>query len=579
MGGKRVLEGWKAICAYLGRTAKTCRKWEHELGLPVHRLDDSASAHVFAFADELDRWKEEKLQGETLQPPRSFLGRGRKTRFWLIVASVAVLVAVIGFVIGRLRLIEKASGSQTTQNVAVLPFVDLSPDKGHEHVCDGITDILINGLNSVEGLRTSARTSAFYFKGKDATPEEIARKLKVEWILEGSVQVSENRLRVIASLLRAADGKTLWTERYDRNRADIFAVEDEIARSVVDSLKVRIMGDEKAPLVKPGTANVEAYNLYLQGRYLWSKRGFDDLLNAIEFFKRAIDLDPRFALGYAGLSDAYGVLGANCSLPAHEAFPKSLDYAVKALEIDDQLAEAHSSMGSAKLRYEWDFAGAEKEIKRAMEIEPEEGDYHARYAILLSNLGKHENAIKEIKLARDLDPLSLRIRASVGNLLYLARRYAEAEQELKRELEFEPDNCIVYVDLQKLYAAMGRYEEALEFGAPKYSSCAFGNQTMNIELVNARQASVYARMGNAEEARKILKGREYIGAPGEFISRAYLAATYGWLGEKDKAFRLLEKAYEERDSRMVHLKVDPRFDCLRPDPRFASLLRRMGLDK
>ena len=547
MEGRRILEGWKAISTYLGRTAKTCRKWEHELGLPVHRLEDSASAHVFAYADELDRWKEEKLKGETLPTPRSPLGLGRKTRFWLITASVVVLVAVIGFEIGRPRLKEKVSGSQMTQNIAVLPFVDLSPDKGNEHVCDGITDILINALNRVEGLRTSARTSAFYFKGKDATPEEIARKLKVEWILEGSVQVFENRLRVIASLLRAADGKTLWTERYDRNRADIFAVEDEIARSVVDSLKVRIMGDEKAPLVKPGTADVEAYNLYLQGRYLSSKRGFDDLLNAIEFFKRAIDLDPRFALGYAGLSDAYGVLGANCSLPAREAFPKSLDYAVKALEIDDQLAEAHSALGNVRLRYEWDFAGAEEEIKRAVEIEPEDGDYHAGYAILLSILGRHEKAIKEIKLARDLDPLSLRIRAHVGNVLYFAGRYAEAEQELKREFEFEPDNCIVFVDLQKLYAAMGRYEEALEFGSPKYSDCAFGNQTMNQELINARQAYVYARMGKAEEARKILRGREYISAPGEFIPRAYLASTYGWLGEKDKAFRLLEKAYEERD--------------------------------
>ncbi len=185
-------------------------------------------------------------------------------------------------------------------------------------------------------------------------------------------------------------------------------------------------------------------------------------------------MDPRFALGYAGLSDAYGVLGANCSLPAREAFPKSLDYAVKALEIDDQLAEAHSALGNVRLRYEWDFAGAEEEIKRAVEIEPEDGDYHAGYAILLSILGRHEKAIKEIKLARDLDPLSLRIRANVGNVLYFAGRYAEAEQELKREFEFEPDNCIVFVDLQKLYAAMGRYEDALEFGAPKYISCAFG---------------------------------------------------------------------------------------------------------
>ncbi|OGD18118.1 MAG: hypothetical protein A2W03_14700 [Candidatus Aminicenantes bacterium RBG_16_63_16] len=579
MDGRRILDGWKSISAYLGRSGRTCRKWEQELGLPVHRLDDSASAHVFAYADELERWKEDKLQGETGQKVRRLSGPGRKTRVWLIAASLVTVLAVIGILVRPTKLGEKSPGPQTVKRIVILPFVDLSPDKAQEHLGDGIADILINALHRVEGLRTAARTSAFYFKGKDVTPKEIGRKLNVEWILEGSVQVSENRMRVVASLLSAADGFQLWTERYDRDPVDIFAVEDEIARMVVDSLKVKIMGEKKAPLVKPGTANREAYNLYSQGRYLWSKRGFNDLLNAIEFFKRAIDLDPRFALGYAGLSDAYSVLGANCSLPAHETFPKSLDYAVKALEIDDQLAEAHSALGSVKLSYEWDFAGAEKEIKRAMDIEPEDGNYHARYAILLSNLGKHEDAIKEIKLARDLDPLNLRIRANVGNYLYFARRYTEAEQELKRELEFEPENCIVYVDLQKLYAAMDRYEEALEFGAPKHSNCAFGNQTMNIELVNARQAFVYARMGNTEEARKILRGREYISGPGEFISRAYLAATYGFLGETDKAFRLLEKAYEERDSRMVHLKVDPRFDSLRSDPRFGDLLRRVGLEK
>jgi TolB-like protein/tetratricopeptide (TPR) repeat protein len=579
MEGKRVLEGWKAISAYLGRTGKTCRKWEQELGLPIHRLDDSASAHVFAYADELNRWREEKLEAERGQPARRPSWFGRKARFWIIACSAVVVVAVIGLLVRPTKPGGKSPGPQTVKSVAVLPFVDLSPNKGQEYPGDGIADILINALNGVEGLRASARTSAFYFKGKDAAPEDIARKLKVEWILEGSVQAHENRLRVVASLLRADDGTTVWTEKYDRNPADIFAVEDEIARSVVDSLKVRIMGDKKAPIIKLGTANLEAYNLYLQGRYLCSKRGFDDLVNAVKYFEKSIELDPRFALGYAGLADVYCVLGGNCCRPAYEAYPKAIAYATKALEIDDQLAEAHSSLAGAKRDYEWDFGGAEREIKRAMEIDPGNGEFHATYALLLRDLGKHEEAIKEINLARDLDPLSLRIRANVGNLLYFARKYSEAEQDLKREIEFEPENCIIYVSLQKVYAAMGRYEEALGYGAPKYSECAFGNQMMDSELINARQAFVYARMGKAEEARKILGGRESISAPGEFISLAYLAATYGWLGEKDKAFRLLGKAYEERDPKMVLLKVDPRFDCLRSDPRFTDLLRRIGLEK
>ncbi len=578
MTERRIFENWKAIAAYLGRTERTCRRWENELGLPVHRLDKSAKAHVFAYADELDRWKEEKLQGEGT-PAGGFSRARRKARTWLIAASAVVVLAAIGIAIWRFHLRKGSSVGQSPKTIAVLPFVDLSPGKGQEHLGDGIADILINALNGVEGLRTSARTSAFYFKGKDATPPEISLKLNAEWILEGSVQVFDNRLRVVASLLRAADGITIWTERYDRSQVDILAVEDEIARSVVDSLKVKIMGVTKAPLVKAGTANVEVYNLYLQGNYLSGKHGFDDLLNAIMYYEKAIELDPRFALGYAGLANVYCVLGNNCSLPAHEAFQKARVYAVKAMELDDRLAYAHSLLGFVKLNYEWDFAGAEREIKRSMEIDPRDGGLHAGYALLLRDLGKHDEELREMKLARDLDPLNLRIRANFGNSLYFARRYDEAEQVLKKELEFEPDNCIVYVDLQKLYAAMGRYEEALDFGSPKYSDCAFVNQTMNLELVNARQAYVYARMGKAEEARRILRGREYIGAPGEFISRAYLAATYGWLAEKDKAFRLLEKAYEERDARMIHLKVDPRFDCLRSDPRFADLLRRMGLEK
>jgi len=579
MDGRRILDGWKSISAYLGRSGRTCQKWEQELGLPVHRLADSASAHVFAYSDELDRWKEEKLQGETIPGARGLTGLGRKTRVWLIAASVVTVLFVVGILIRPTKLGDKSPGPQTVKRIAILPFVNLSPDKGQEHLGDGIADILINALNSVEGLRTAARTSAFYFKGKDFTPKEIGRQLNVEWILEGSVQAYENRLRVVASLLRAADGTTLWTEKYDRNPADIFAVEDEIARSVADSLKVRIMGDRKAPIIKPGTANVEAYNLYLQGRYLWSKRGFDDLMNAVKYYENAVGLDPRFALGYAGLSEVYSVLGNNCSLPAHEAYPKARAYAVKALEIDDQLAEAHSALGGIKRDYEWDFAGAEREIKRAMEIDPGSAQIHAEFALLLRDLGKREEAIKEIKLARDLDPLRLRVRANVGNVLYFARKYAEAEQELKRELEFEPDNCIIYINLQRVYSEMGRYEEALEFGAPKYRECAFGNQTMDLELVNARQAYVYARMGKAEEARKILRGRESISAYGEFVSRVFLAAAYGWLGEKDKAFRLLEKAYEERDSKLVLLKVDPRLDSLRSDPRFTDLLRRIGLEK
>jgi TolB-like protein len=298
---RRILESWKAIAAYLGRTEKTCRNWEHELGLSVHRLENSARARVFAYGDELDRWREEKFQAGAFPMAEGRSGKRGKSRSWIIpAAALAVMAVVAGSLIWRFRRHEAPSAPPAAKSVAILPFVDLSPDKSQEHIAEGISDILINTLNRVEGLRSPGWTSAFYFKGKDVTPAEIGRRLKVEWLLEGSVQIDGNKLRVTADLLRAADGTTVWTDRYDRDQFDIFAVEDEIARRVVDNLKVRIMGDKRAPLIKPGTANLEAYNLYLQGRYLWSKRGLANVLNAVKYFHKAIDLDPRYALSYAG---------------------------------------------------------------------------------------------------------------------------------------------------------------------------------------------------------------------------------------------------------------------------------------
>jgi len=572
MEERRILESWKAIAAYLGRTEKTCRKWEHELGLPVHRLDKSAKAHVFAYADEIDVWKEKLEAAECRKTGRLFVAfaLSRPVKLWLGGAGALLFIVLAGFLVRRISQNSRApEGPPAAKGVAVLPFIDLSPDKSQEHIAEGISDILINTLNRVEGLRIAARTSAFYFKGKDVTTAEIGRRLNVEWILEGSAQVSENRLRVLASLIRAADGSTVWTDRYDRDQFDIFAVEDEIARRVVDNLKVRIMGDKRAPLIKTGTANLEAYNLYLQGRYLWSKRGFDNLTKSVGYFQKAIDLDPGYAQGYAGLSMAYFVLGDNLLMTPHEAFPKAKAFALKALDIDDSVAEAHYSLGGVRQDYEWDFIGAEQEYRRALEINPGDAYVHQACAFLFSAVGKHEEAIEEIKLACALDPLALRIRANVGYLLYFARRFSEAEQVLRKEFEFDPDLCRVHLYLGYVYREMARYEEALEF-TMKNEKCASGDPTRN-------SAFILARMGRPEEARKILDDIEHIKT--EYWTPAFLAGGYGWLGDRDKAFSLLEKGYTERDTKMTFLRSDPLFDCLRSDPRFTDLLRRIGLEK
>jgi TolB-like protein len=406
MGEHRVLESWKAIVDYLGHDVKTCRRWEKELGLPVHRLDDSAKARVFAYTDELDTWKEEKLGPHKFQLIRSRPKTARKARIWLMAGVALVVLAVAAVILIRhSRFAGIPSGSHAAKSVAVLPFADLSPDKDQEHIADGISDILINTLERFEGLRIPARTSAFYFKGKDVTPAEIGRRLKVEWILEGSVQVYENRLRVAANLLRAADGTTIWADRYDKDRFDIFTVEDEIARMVADNLKVKIIREERAPVVRRGTRDIEAYNQFLKGRR-FTERGRAFFKQAIECYEKAVERDPRYAEAYAQMSNCHYSLGSVGAMPQGEACPKAREAALKALAIDGQNPDALGTMASIKLSYDWNFPGAEEDIRKAIGIHPADARLHDIHAALLSALGRHDEAIREARLAVERDPLS-----------------------------------------------------------------------------------------------------------------------------------------------------------------------------
>ena len=486
-------------------------------------------------------------------------------------AALIVLLVIGAFIWKALPKKEARPPLAAKKSVAVLPFVDLSPDKNSEYLADGISDALINALSRIRDLHVPGRTSAFSFKGQTQDLREIGQKLNVQTVLEGSVQVMGDRLRVGAQLINTEDGFQLWSEKYDRKMEDVFAVQDDIARAIVDTLKVEILGEKEVPLVKPSTGNLEAYNLYLQGRHFWNKRGREDLMKSIDYFEKALALDPKYALAYAGLADAYFILGSNLYLPSSEAYPKAKEFAQKALELDDKLAEAYSVLASIKRDYEWDFAGAEKEFKRSIEINPGYGHAHNLYAFLLSHLGRHEEAIKEVKLARDLDPLTSRIRANVGYLLYSARRYDEALEELKKALDFDPSHRATYGYLGEAYLEIGRYKESIthfrmakDLGdRPEYS----------IKL-----AITYARAGKIEDSRKILNEMKERSKK-EYVSKTFLAAAYGTLSEQDIAFDLLDKAYVERDTRMNELKVNPIFDPLRSDPRFSALLKKIGLEK
>jgi TolB-like protein/Tfp pilus assembly protein PilF/tRNA A-37 threonylcarbamoyl transferase component Bud32 len=492
-------------------------------------------------------------------------------KFLLPILALAFLV-IAGVVIWQiLPKKEAAPAVSAKKSIAVLPFEDLSQAKNNEYLCDGISETLINALTNIEGLWIPARTSAFSFKGKTQDIREIGQKLGVDNVLEGSVQVAGDNLRVTARISNVQDGRQVWSEIYNRKMADVFSIQDDIAKAIVTALKIKLLGENGAPLIKNYTENLEAYRLYLQGRNFWNKRGEADLIKSIEYFEKAIEIDPNYALAYAGLADAYSVLGNNGLWPAEKTFPKAKAAALKALEIDDKLAEAHASLAGIMQFYDWDFVGAEKEFKLAIELNPGYATAHNWYAFLLSSLGRLEEGIREIKTARNLDPLSPRISANVGQFLYFARRYDQALEELNKALEVDPNHSLTHRILGWAYEAMGKYEDAVKcyLRAIELSG---GSKHVDADL-----ASCYALMGKREEAWKILNNLiEY--SRGNFVSSVDIAFVFAVLREKEQVFSWLEKAFRERDSQLlIYLKTHHRFDPVRSDPRYVALLRKIGL--
>jgi TolB-like protein/Tfp pilus assembly protein PilF len=492
----------------------------------------------------------------------------------LIPALIVVFLAIAGIVLWQVLFKKEAVlTAPAKKSIAVLPFADLSQAKDCEYLCDGISETLINALTNIEGLWVPAQTSAFFFKGKTQDIREIGQKLGVENVLEGSVQVAGDNLRVTARISNAQDGRQVWSEIYNRKMADMFAIQDDIAKAIVTALKIKLLGEKGAPLVKNYTENLEAYSLYLQGRNYWNKRDEADLIKSIEYFEKAIEIDPNYALAYAGLGDAYYILGNNGFWLAEKAFPKAKAAALKALEIDDKLAEAHATLASIISDYDWDFVTAEKEFKLAIELNPAYATAHQYYAYHLSNFGRGEEAMREIKTSRDLDPLSPRISANVGLHLYFARRYDQALEELNKALEVDPNHFMTHLYLGWVYEAMGKYEEAIR--------C----YLRGIELSGRSKdrdpyiAGCYALMGKQEEARKIVNNIiEY--SKVNYVPSVAVASVFSALGEKEQVFVWLERAFRERDPYLLmFLKTLHRYDAVRSDPRYAALLRKIGLEK
>lgn len=449
-------------------------------------------------------------------------------------------------------------------SIAVLPFSNMSGDPEKEYFSDGVSEEIINSLTKLPGLRVAARTSSFAFKGENVDIKDAGRRLGVATVLEGSVRQSGDRLRVTAQLINVADGYHLWSERWDREMEDVFAVQDEIAAAIADRLRVSLTTSPAAP-AKPCTTNLGAYQLYLKGRHLWNHRDKASLQKSVEYFQLAIERDPEFAHAYSGLADAYLLLGSYRIIARDEAHAKAKAAAKKACELDDSSAEAHTSMGQV-LRGERDWEGEEREYRRAIELNPNYATAHQWYATLLAALGRMDEAVREVRRAEELDPLSHAILVTAAIVLDFARDVDGALRQLKRALELEPDFTSAVAFSGWVYAERGMFDEA--FQANDWMAERFGESGS----VTAQRAAIHALKGERELARELLEGAiEQVADPG-LVGLAWTA-----LGEFDRAFDWLNRAIDADSWFVFHLKVHPALDALRPDPRFAHLLERMGL--
>src|SRR5262245_32564980 len=455
-------------------------------------------------------------------------------------------------------------------SVAVLPFANADPNT--EYLSDGITESLINSLSQLSQLKVIARTTAFRYKGKDADPRTVGHDLKIDAVLTGKVVQQGDSLIVQTELVNTSDGAQIWGERYNRKLSDIYSTQEEIARQISDRLRLRLSGAERRQITKRYTENIEAYQLYLKGRYFAGKRTEESYQKAIEHYKQALDLDPNYALAYVGLADAYYIgLRHPPPSPSVENIRQSRDAAKKALAIDESLGEAHNSLARIIWQHDWNWPGAEREFKRSIELDPGNAFAHRIYAYYLVSMGQFDQSIVEQKLAQQLDPLSLIINLNVGTALYFAGETDAALAQIRKTQEMDPNFVETYLHFGMAYPQKGMYREAIaELNKAAPFSGGFASNIISLLGYN------YALWGKRDEAIKRLDELKEL-SKRKIVPARDIAIIYTGLGEKDQAFKWLRQACEERDGMLVYLKFDPVFKSLRADPRFADLLQCIGL--
>src|SRR5712692_4723550 len=497
----------------------------------------------------------------------SLLTRHKKS---VLTAAAFVLLAVAGLAYGAYRWISSGSGSPI-DSLAVLPFANVTADPNTEYLSDGLTESLISSLSQLPNLAVRPRSSVFRYKSKDVDPQKAASELKVAAVITGRVTQRGDSLLVSAELTDVRTNRNLWSEQYDRKLSDALTVQREIAGEISARLRERLTGEQKAKLNNGGTSDPEAYQLYLKGRYYWDKRTPEALNKGRDYFQQAIDKDPNYALAYLGLAEYYSSVADYSPIPYSETIPKSRANAKKALAIDDTLAEAHAVLAGSYAS-DWDWSGAEREFQRALELDPTKARTHVMYSIYLEGLGKLDEVLVHLRRAVELDPLNLNGLDNLAEAYIYTRQYPESIEQAKKILEIDATFANAHFHLAQAYLLTGKYELWLEEGE---KAAKLNNDSDVLALFEAAKRE-YPKSG-CRGALKRMVALEEEQAKRIYIDPAWHAGQYACLGEKDQAFAWLEKAYAEKSGFLHYLKISPAFDLLRSDPRYADLLKRMGL--
>lgn len=511
-------------------------------------------------------------------PLRSFSAAtdkpGKRVKPPMLVALSVLAIALAGAF--AFRYLKKPSLATATSgqltSLVVLPFENLSADKDQAYFADGMTDELIAHLAKIRSLRVISRTSSMEYKGTHKTLSQIARDLNVDAVVEGTVLRSGDRVRITAELVQVATDRHLWAETYESQLGDILTLQSHVASAIVNEIRIKLTHEDQVRLASTRPVSTQSYENYLKGRYFWNKRSQEGLTKAIDYFQLAIEQDPNYALAYAGLADCYSIIGSAIvgTVPTAEVAPKARAAALKSLELDNTLAEAHTSLATVRFNYDWDWNAAASEFRRAVELNPSYATAYQRNSLYLMSMGRTSESIAEMNRAHDLDPLSISTNFSLGWRLYMAREYDQAIEQLRNTIDMDPEFVLPHLVLGQAYEQKKMYDQAIT----ELRRAAEISQSSPPAI--AALARTYAVSRRGTEARKLLD-QLMEQSKKRYVSPFYVAIVYAGLGENDQALDWIEKAYKDRSNAIVFVKVDPQLDTLRSAPRFQSLLHRLAL--